>query len=160
MAAKAWTMFEYGRADPARSAHFQNLAARLTHTKVRSRGKCRVLPWLHSLSGNTAPPFFDQGRPRRISPTMIEWLGRCFPRGRADPARSAHFKNLAASLTHTEVRSRGECSVLPWVHSLSGDTALPFLIRADRAGSALPWFISFSAGYRPSVRSGPGLLAR
>ena len=66
--------FSHGRADPARSAHFKNLAARLTHTEVRSRGKCRVLPWLHSLSGDTALAFFDQGRPSRIRPTMIEWL--------------------------------------------------------------------------------------
>ena len=129
--AKAWTMFEYGRADPARSAHFQNLASRLTHTEVRSRGKCRVWPWLHSLSGDTALAFFDQARPSRIRPTMIEWLValllcglardfsirmRCepisrgglaqsrkcakawtmFEYGRADPARSAHFQNLAA----------------------------------------------------------------
>ena len=70
-------MFEYGRADPDRSAHFKNLAARLSHTAVRSRGKCRVLPWLHSLSGDTELAFFDQARPSRISPTMIESLGRC-----------------------------------------------------------------------------------
>ncbi len=142
--AKAWTMFEYGRADPARSAHFQNLASRLTHTEVRSRGKCRVWPWLHSLSGDTALAFFDQARPSRIRPTMINGLLLCcsaawreiflyecdanrfpgedsrkgakawtmFEYGRADPARSAHFQNLASRLTHTEVRSRGEMPCL------------------------------------------------
>jgi len=68
-----------GRADPARSTLFENLAARLTWTEVKSRGKCGVLPWVHSLSGEYGTSDFDQGppsprlwgagRPSRISPT-------------------------------------------------------------------------------------------
>ena len=100
----------------------------------------RRLPWDNAREDHPTPlGLWDDTAAARIK------LQRLYPsievfltRGRADPARSAHFENLAARLTHMAVRSRGECRVLPWLHSLSGDTALAFLIRADRAGSALP----------------------
>ena len=67
--------FSPGRADPARSAHFKNLAARLIHTEVRSRGEMPCLAVASLPFRRYAASVFDQGRPSRIRPTMIEWIG-------------------------------------------------------------------------------------
>ena len=78
-----------GRADPARSAHFQNQ----THRSLRRESNPEKIARLTAVSlpfRNYGSSFFDQGRPSRISPTGMGYISPCdhHPQDKTQPSRS------------------------------------------------------------------------